>query len=103
RKVAQIRLLHVPARDFAAVLEPDAVALDLLEHAQELLRVMLVVPGRADDDQIISPPVNARPVPGYGLDLPAALRKWPDREFVVDDEILGIAERQERDAAHRSE
>jgi hypothetical protein len=33
--------------------------LDLLERAQELLRVMLVVPGRADDDELVAAPVDA--------------------------------------------
>ena len=77
----RVSLLHVPARDLAAVLEPHAAVLDLLEHAQELLRVMLVVPGRADDDELVSPPVDARPVPGHGLDLPAALRERLDGEI----------------------
>ena len=102
RELAQVRLRHVPARDLAAVLEANAAVLDRIEHGEEVFRVVLVVPGGADDDEVVALPVDAGPVPRQRLDLPAAARKWQDCEFVVDDEARRIAEREESDPAHFS-
>ncbi len=77
-----------------------AESLDLLEHAEELLRVVRVVPGRAHDDQRVLPPVDARAVPGKRLDLDPAPRERQHGELVVDDEPGGVVHRQERDPAH---
>ena len=61
---------------------------------------MLVVPGRAEDDEGVLLPVDAGAVPGNGLDRDSAPREREHREFVVDDEAGGIVQREERDPAH---
>src|SRR6185503_20622269 len=62
--------------------------------------MVLVVPGGADDDELVAPPVDARPVPRNRVHLDAAPRERQYGELVVDDPAGRVAKREEGDSAH---